>query len=269
MKLSELMRNQVRRIASKYAIAEDFDADFIKLAQSSPLLDPTNLAQHSTFCSTRYIVENGIEGDIVECGVAAGTQVVVMGLTLKALGVTDRPIYLYDTFAGMTAPTEHDAKYVPTLSNLDTSGTKDRWERDQRGGHNEWCYTPIETVRENVYSSGYPEEMFTFVKGNVLETIPNQFHERIAYLRLDTDFYDSTLHELEHLFALVSQHGVVTLDDYGAWAGCRRAADEYFGKSEEKPLLFRTSWKERSFLRTGTPPAQSGIQGDRTAAVGR
>ncbi len=255
MRIRDLVRNSIRRTATRYAITEDFDPEFEEIARGNPLLDVTSLAQHSTYAATRYVVESGIPGDFVECGVAKGTQVVVMAETLLRLGVTDRRIFLYDTFAGMTAPTEFDEKAVPTLTKLDRDGTRSRWEKDARGDHNEWCYGSLDLVRKNVGATAYPFDLFTFVQGDVCKTIPNDNHKQIAYLRLDTDFYDSTVAELNHLYPLVVRHGIVTIDDYGSWQGCRRACDEYFESIDEHPLLFRTSWKERSLVRTaqGSP----------------
>lgn len=86
-----------------------------------------------------------------------------------------------------------------------------------------------------VQASGYPTERLHFVQGAVEATIPARVPERIALLRLDTYWYDSTLHELVHLYPRLEPGGVLLVDDYGEWYGCRTAVDEYF--ATRSPLL--------------------------------
>ena len=115
---------------------------------------------------------------------------------------TDREIYLYDTFAGMVRPSEYDSKFV-SKKKATGQDTINLWESKHRDGRNKWRFAPVEEVRKNVASTGYPEERLHFVKGDVRETLPNPDHREIALLRLDTDFYESTHHELAHLYDLV------------------------------------------------------------------
>jgi hypothetical protein len=88
-------------------------------------------------------------------------------------------------------------------------------------------------------STGYPVEMLRFIAGRVEETIPARVPEQIAVLRLDTDWYNSTLHEMEYLFPQLSPGGVLIVDDYGWWRGSRQAVDEFFSRQESKMLLCR------------------------------
>lgn len=155
-----------------------------------------------------HIVEENIPGDFVECGVWKGGSVMVMALALLAFG-KERDIWLYDTFEGMTKPQEINGKRALR-----------RWEEDS-----DWCYCPIETVMENVFSTGY--DRFHFVKGKVEDTIPRVVPEEIALLRLDTDWYSSTWHELIYLYPLLSVGGVLLIDDYGHWWGARKATDRF------------------------------------------
>lgn len=100
----------------------------------------------------------------------------------------------------------------------------------------------------NVFLSGYPEKHFEFVVGDVRETAQNHRREAdqgIALLRLDTDWYDSTLSELEELYPLVVKGGVVIADDYGHWLGQGKAVDEYFNERGEWPLLNRLDYSAR------------------------
>ena len=239
----------IRKRLGEHAITEDMDLAFRDMAAAHPLLRGNDPAQYTTYKAVEYLVKNGIEGDLVECGVAEGRQAIVMALTLKSLGRTERDLYLYDTFAGMTEPTAHDGKLLVDLRKLDVEETRRKWKRLRHRRHNTWCYCPIEQVRENVQSTDYPQERVHLIQGNVLDTIPNDFHQKIALLRLDTDFFDSTLVELENLYDLVTPRGVISIDDYGAWAGCRKAVHDFFEARGLFPLLHRVSWKERVFIK--------------------
>jgi hypothetical protein len=104
---------------------------------------------------------------------------------------------------------------------------------------------PLEMVGRAMLTLGYPAEQIVFVKGLVEETIPAQARGAIALLRLDTDWYESTRHELEHLYPRLAPHGVLIIDDYGHWQGARRAVDEYLGALEEPLLLNRIDYSGR------------------------
>jgi O-methyltransferase len=193
--------------------------------------------------AVRHCVRREIRGAFAECGVWLGGSVVVMLLTLQELEVEDRDVFLYDTFEGMTAPTEHD------VSRFDPPAL-DAWKeaearRDRPYGE---LFDPSvfneESVRETVLATGYPEERLHFIKGPVEQTIPANVPGELALLRLDTDWYESTRHELLHLYPLVSPGGVLIIDDYGHWEGCRRAVDEYFTE-HEAPLLNRLDYTGR------------------------
>jgi O-methyltransferase len=182
----------------------------------------------------RYCVDRGVPGAFAECGVWLGGSVLAMVLTLQELGETDRDLYLYDTFEGMTKPGDEDVSdyHPPALETWSAAAA-----RDQRA----WpeLFDPAifseERVRETVLSSGYPESRVHLVRGPVQQTVPANAPEELALLRLDTDWYESTLHELEHMYPLLADGGVLIVDDYGHWKGSRRAVDEYF--STRSPLL--------------------------------
>lgn len=170
---------------------------------------------HGLWLACNYIVKAGIPGDLVECGVWRGGSAMVMAHTLLRLGET-RPIYLYDTFEGMTEPTDADVS-------MDGVPARKTW----RGKHR--CEAGIDDVRKNMASTGYPMECVHLEKGRVEATLPVNDHSQIALLRLDTDWYESTRLELEILYPLLAQRGVLIVDDYGHWRGSQKAVDEYFG----------------------------------------
>ena len=182
-----------------------------------------------------YILDAGIPGDFVECGVWKGGSMMLVAYTLLARGKDDRKIYLYDTFEGLPMPSKED--YV--LKNNKSAFKK--WQEKQKRDHNEWCFSPLEEVEENMHSTGYPKDKLIFVKGKVEETIPQTIPREISILRLDTDWYESTKHELIHLYPLLAMHGVVILDDYGYWAGTTKATDEYI-REKSIPLFLIDSY---------------------------
>lgn len=174
--------------------------------------------------ATRYVVREGIPGAIVECGVWKGGSTMAALRTLAAAGVADRDVWLFDTFEGMTEPSakdgEEERRTYRKLARAD--------------GSSDWIRVGVDEVRANVAQCAYPMDRVRFVKGPVEDTIPAQAPERIALLRLDTDWYASTLHELEHLFPRLQEGGVLIIDDYGAWEGARRAVDEYVERTRPR-----------------------------------
>jgi O-methyltransferase len=187
--------------------------------------------------AVRYCAKRGVPGAMAECGVWLGGSVLTILLTLQDEGADDRDVFLYDTFEGMTRPTEHDvsAYDAPALEGWDD-------DRGRITGH-WWAgyFDPdvlnLDAVREIVLSSGYDQGRVHFVQGPVEDTLPDFAPEELALLRLDTDWYESTRHELIHLYPRLADGGVLIVDDYGHWEGCRRAVDEYFAAVAE-PLLF-------------------------------
>lgn len=189
--------------------------------------------------ATHYVVHNKIEGDFVECGVWRGGSIMVILKTLLALGVRDRTVRLFDTFDGMTKPTKEDRDFNGNLAS-------DLLAAEERTGAM-WARATLEDVKQNVLSVGYPEEKIIFVKGDVLSTLPSHVPDKIALLRLDTDWYASTKHEMIHLYPRLSKHGVLLIDDYGHFQGAKQAIDEYFNGSH--PLLHRIDYTGRAAIK--------------------
>lgn len=189
--------------------------------------------------AVEYCERNRIPGDFVECGVWRGGSAMMMALALQHFGGTDRGIVLYDTYEGMSAPTEVDK----TFEGRDAASLLG--ESAPTADRNIWCYSTLEEVRENLALCGYPPEKIAYVKGKVEDTIPGTVPSSIALLRLDTDWYESTRHELVHLYPLVASRGALIIDDYGHWQGARKAVDEYFGGQKEFPLLARVDFSCR------------------------
>ena len=219
----------------------DFDPeleDTIKRARKFTMTTPRRIA---ALCDgVEYVVDREVPGAIAECGVWRGGSMMAVALTLLRLGVTDRDLYLFDTFRGMPAPTAED-----TRSLYDGYSPVKHWRRRQKADVNEWHYVPAERVRAALLSTGYPAERVHLVEGRVEETIPAGAPDRLALLRLDTDWYQSTRHEMEHLYPRLEPGGVLLIDDYGHYEGARRAVDEYLEQHDERLLLNRVDYTGR------------------------
>ncbi|MDB6022023.1 MAG: macrocin-O-methyltransferase [Pedosphaera sp.] len=191
-----------------------------------------------------YVTDRKIPGDIAECGVWRGGSMMAVALALMARGDVSRSLYLYDTFEGMSAPTADDTladgRTAAELLKLDAPGT------------GVWCNASLEDVRKNMLLTGYPLDKIHFIKGKVEETIPGTLPGHLALLRLDTDWYESTKHELQHLFPLLDARGVLILDDYGTWQGARKAVDEYLSEKKRSDYLHRIDATGRMLVRTGS-----------------
>lgn len=188
--------------------------------------------------AAQYVVKNGIEGDIVECGVWRGGCTMAMALAMKHLNSFDRNLWMYDTFEGMTLPTDEDIdKYNQSASSR--LGQEAKTTLPYSRGLNVWCLATLDDVKSNISTIAYPIEKFQLVKGDVAITLSEVTPNRISVLRLDTDWYASTKLELELLYPKLVSGGVLIIDDYGDWQGARKAADEYFSSLKNAPLLVR------------------------------
>jgi O-methyltransferase len=177
----------------------------------------------------RYLERARVPGAYVECGVWRGGSVLAMIRTLLGLGVRDREFYLYDTFTGMPSPDSVDVDWRG-------ASAADQHEWLRRGGAVPGAYAclPVDQVRALIDATGYPSDRVHFVPGLVEETIPDRAPEQIALLRLDTDYYRSTKHELEHLYPRLAPGGALIVDDYGHWNGSRLATDEHVQRLAEQ-----------------------------------
>jgi len=181
----------------------------------------TSAERIAALCQAVVHVERWqVPGDIVECGVWKGGSMMAAAITLKEYS-TSRSLYLYDTFDGMSPPTHLDSE---ASSGRTAQELLDSTEKDSCL----WAISPLEEVKFNMARVGYPSRHIHYVKGKVEDTIPGNMPNAIALLRLDTDWYESTKHELTHLWPLLSPNGILIIDDYGYWAGARKAVDEFF-----------------------------------------
>lgn len=194
--------------------------------------------------ATRYIVENEIPGAFVECGVWRGGSMMAVARTLLELGCPKRNLFLYDTYRGMSAPTDRDRTFDGRGANelLVKSG-------QSSGAADVRCYADLADVTRNLLSTGYSRDNIQFIEGKVEDTLPAVLPGPTALLRLDTDWYESTRHELIHLYPLLTSKGVLIIDDYGHWRGAKTATDEYFSAHAFKPFLMRADYTGRLLVK--------------------
>lgn len=224
----------------------DFSADDVRLCDEvRPYTMTSPEAIVTLAAAVRHLVETKTPGAFVECGVWKGGSMMAIARTLLGLGHTSAQLYLFDTFEGMTAPSEHD------VSRSGRTAQSLLAEDAERDTSLLWARAPLDAVQAALGRVGYPAENLHFVKGSVEETLPGSAPEQIALLRLDTDWYDSTRHELEHLYPRLVPGGVLIIDDYGWWGGARKATDEYFAERRDVPFLVRV---DDSGRRMGVKP---------------
>jgi O-methyltransferase len=231
-----LKRRGYEVVPADRALAER-DIQIVRRVREFTMTSPERLA--ALIDAVRYVVQNGIAGDFAECGVWRGGSMMTAALTLLELGDRSRSLHLYDTFEGMPPPTDKDVSFLgkPAKDLLATH------ERKEGGGI--WAFATRADVERNLESTGYPKDKLHFVAGKVEDTLPASAPERIALLRLDTDWYESTRHELLHLYPRLAKHGVLIIDDYGHWRGAQQATDEYFATLPVRPLLQRVDYTGR------------------------
>lgn len=181
--------------------------------------------------AVKHVVSAQVHGDIVECGTARGGSAALMGLTLKQLGVSDRTLWVFDTFEGLPVPTadDPDFEYASLFAGS--------------------CVGSLEDVSASFQRLGILDQA-RFVKGLFQETLPTAAVDQIAVLHIDGDWYDSVKTCLEHLYDRVADGGVIQIDDYGAWKGARRAVDEFFDRRSVPLRLRRLDYTGRQLIKS-------------------
>lgn len=219
-------------VAKAPQLPADYDdeaKDIIRAVKPYTMTSPERL--NAFILATRHVVRHGIPGDIVECGVWRGGSMQACARTLLSLGETDRDLHLFDTYEGMTPPTAEDRRRDGrTARELLDAQDKDRPI---------WAVASLEDVQTGFDQVPYPKDRIHYVRGKVENTVPERAPEQISILRLDTDWYASTKHELAHLYGRLVSGGVLLIDDYGYWQGSRQAVDEFLEKTGEQLLLLR------------------------------
>jgi hypothetical protein len=141
---------------------------------------------------------------------------------------------MYDTFKGLVEPSIHDYTCKDAkLYSMNSMDVHRLWKNqiiDETT--NNWCFAPLEYVKNRLNSTGYPENKLHYIVGDVMETLKDKINipEKISILRLDTDWYESSKYELEQMYDNVVSGGIIIFDDYYHWDGQRKATDDFFKK---------------------------------------
>lgn len=238
-----------QRAASEYNSRSelmDMDQSFVNIYERYKKYSMTSVERmYAMYQAIRYIENSKIEGAIVECGVWRGGSMMIAASTLLENDSCHRELYLFDTYEGLPRPDEK--------KDIDIWGNRaiDGWlpySINEEKSH--WAQASEDEVKSNLLSTGYPQSHLHFIKGMVERTIPIHAPEKIALLRLDTDWYESTKHELEHLYDRLAKNGVLIIDDYGHFKGARQAVDEFFVSRGISVLLNRIDYSGRLLIKT-------------------
>jgi uncharacterized protein YpiB (UPF0302 family) len=203
--------------------------DYVR-ANNLSMCTTLNLQQTAIAC--KYIVINKIPGDFVECGVYRGGNALIAAKIFDMHKI-NKKVYLFDTFSGMTKPTKYDLRIS------DNSSMLTKYLSLRQKDHTDWAYASIEEVKENFKKAKLLKDNIVFVKGEVEKTLDQSSNipNSISFLRLDTDWYQSTKKELDILYDKLVSGGILVIDDYGHFSGARKAVDEYFKKHSPAPFL--------------------------------
>lgn len=239
--LGDAAKERVRRLLERrgYVMNQLYPRDMLPKTRAviehvRPFTMTSTEALAALCAAVEHLVQREIEGSIVECGVWRGGSMMAVARTLLDMGVDDRDLYLFDTFEGMVPPTEHDVRVLDGLSAARPESLTPAIAVSQ------------DEVAAALRSTGYPSSRIHLIRGPVEETLPSGGGpESIALLRLDTDWYESTRLELEYLYPLVQSNGFLIIDDYGHWAGAKKAVDEYLEQHAPKLYLHRVDYTVR------------------------
>ncbi len=200
-------------------------------------VQPYTMLNHSRaralYDGVRQVAGQNVPGDIVECGTAHGGSAALMALTLKALRAK-RKLFAFDTFAGLPPPTLDDPDYEIAR----------HWTGKRRA--------ELEEVRALFRELGVAD-LTECTKGLFQETLPRWQGGPIALLHLDGDWYDSLRVCLGNLWDRVSPGGIVQIDDYGAWAGARKAVDEFISARKIAASLMYIDPSGRQIIKMNAP----------------
>lgn len=225
---------EIKKIKSNIPIEfSDVEKDIFNYVINNKLTMVSAEKLIATILSCKFVIDNNIKGDFVECGVAAGGNSIAAAMMFKKYK-SKKKVFLFDTFEGMTAPGKHDYRIS------DNSLPIKKYNESIRDGYNQWCYVALNEVKNNFKKAGVYKKNIVFIKGDVTKSLldKNNLPKSISVLRLDTDWYESTTSELNNLYPILSEYGVFLIDDYGHWGGQKKAVDNFFNESKyRKPLL--------------------------------
>jgi hypothetical protein len=217
----------------------DKEKDIIKYVAANQLTMVSYERMFATVMACKYVVERGIEGDFVECGVWRGGNA-ILAAYIFSLYQQKRKIWLFDSFNGTFETNDDEYFYVDGK----TCKSLFQFREKRPDGGSSIAYASLEEVKTNFSKAGLLNDNIVFVQGDVRQTLDLNIPEKISVLRLDTDWYESTKKELCVLYPKLSRQGILIIDDYGAWSGSKKATDEYF-TNIRRPFFHYTDWTGR------------------------
>jgi hypothetical protein len=174
----------------------------------------------------REVIDRGVPGDLIETGVWRGGATIVMRAILQAFGITDRSVWVADSFAGIPPP---DVERFPDDEGMNFSAFTD-------------LIVPLEEVKRNFASYGLLDDQVKFAKGWFRDTLPSLDVRQLAVMRLDGDLYESTIIALQSLYPKLSVGGYCIVDDYGAVPACAKAVEDYRSHNGITETLQTVDW---------------------------
>ncbi len=243
---------KISKVNRNISIAEESDFEAKTRKEVKKYTEAGDFSIFNFFRACKYLFDNNIEGDFVEAGVYQGGMLILFAKILeKNPHESSRLIYGYDTFSGMTEPSEFDVKYKHK-NEFNYTAERIINEKIKNNTLDQWVNCSLENVKKNLVLNLKSLKNIKLVVGDVRKTLLdiNNIPEKISLLRIDTDFFDSTKVVLEKMYSKVEIGGVIILDDYGSWSGSKRAADDFFKEKNLKPFLFVSNESERIFIKT-------------------
>jgi len=239
-RIEEIKKNKF--LEKRPELNED-DVNAIKYVLKNDLTMVSPARVTDTVLAVKHVESNNIHGSFVECGTWRGGNAIAVALACKKY-FNNRNFYIYDTFTGMSEPDSSVDKSVFLGDN-----SKNIFNKHQELNFNSWCYASLCEVKENFIKAGLSLENINFIKGKVEDTlkIKSNLPEKISVLRIDTDWYESTMVELEVLYPKLEIGGVLLIDDYGYWDGAREAVDNYFSRQDtpSRPFFAQSDFTGR------------------------
>ena len=174
----------------------------------------------------RKVIADGVEGDLIETGVWKGGTVIFMRAILEELRITDRTVWVADSFRGLPKP---DPKRYPADKNDRLFSMKE-------------LAIDLETVKSNFRFFNLLDDKVQFIQGWFKDSLPNAPIEKLALLRLDGDMYESTMDALTNLYPKLSSGGFCIVDDFGAIPACKQAVDDYRERNGIKETMVEIDW---------------------------
>lgn len=172
------------------------------------------------------VIRKRIPGDLIEAGVWRGGASIFMRAILKAHDITDRCVWVADSFQGLPPP---NPQQYPA-------------DKEDRHHLDDTLKIDVEEVRSNFEKYGLLDNQVRFLKGWFSETLPKAPIEHLAVIRLDGDMYESTMDAMVALYPKLSPGGYVIVDDYGYLPACKQAISDYRERNQIQDKIHTIDW---------------------------